>query len=33
MDPLFTDDDAKALMKAVAVLAIFAVVLGVVLHF
>jgi len=33
MDPLFSDDDAKALMKAVAVVAVFAVVLGIVLHF
>jgi len=33
MDPLFTDDDARVLMKAVAVVAVFAVVLGIVLHF
>jgi len=33
MDPLFTDDDARVLMKAVAIVAVFAVVIGVVLHF
>jgi len=33
MDPLFTDDDARALMKAVSVVAVFAAVLGIVLHF
>jgi hypothetical protein len=33
MDPLFTDDDAKVLMKALAVVGVFALVLGIVLHF
>jgi hypothetical protein len=33
MDPLFSDDDARVLMKAVVVVAIFALVLLIVLNF